>query len=123
MTLKKFFYAILLSTLTASVYADVVGNYKCSVFDPKKNSHYDENLTVAKTGDTYRLQYYPPDSSIPYELGTGILSGDAFAVISWDPTTTWSGPEVFAVKSDGSLEGTWATMGKTLLGTENCTKT
>lgn len=121
---KKTFCIIFISSLCASAYSvDIVGNYKCSVYDPKKNSHYEEKLIIAKTGDTYRLQYYPIDSSISYILGTGILIENALANISWDPSSNWVGTSLFAVKEDGSLDGTWATLNTSLVGTETCNKT
>lgn len=123
--IKKVFIPAFISLLCISSYAiaaDVVGEYKCSVFDPKKNSHYDEKLSITKTGDTYRVQFYPPDGTIPYILGTGIVNDNAFAILNWDPSSTWVGSELFLIKTDGSLDGTWATTNTTLLGTETCTK-
>lgn len=123
--IKSIFYATLISVICSNSYsADISGDYKCAVFDPKSNSHYDEKLNISKTGDTYRLQYYQVNSntSIPYLIGTGIVTGNALAAINWESGATWVGGSLFAIKPDGSLDGTWATANTTLVGTETCSK-
>lgn len=121
--LKKIFCSLLISQFCGIVFAaDITGDYKCSIYDPKKNSHYNENINIASTGETYRLQYYPPNSSMSYILGTGLVTGDALAVVNWEPSSNWVGVTLFAIKPDGSLDGTWATIDKNLVGTETCSK-
>lgn len=123
--IKLIFSLILFSFYCLSAFAasEITGRYKCSVFDPKNNSHYDETLTVEKTGDTYRMLYYSsPDSTAPYIMGTGILTENSFASFNWSPSESWRGIALFAVK-DNSLDGTWATLNKQQVGTETCNKT
>lgn len=103
--------------------ASIVGKYKCSIHDYDENSRYERDLTIAKTGKTYRLQYYSSDnSSIPDMLGTGVLDGNAFAAINWKPSSEWIGPFLFIVKEDGLLEGTWSSTQSKTVNTEICKK-
>lgn len=123
--IKSIFYVSLLSLISTLGFAasgDLSGSYKCSVFDPKNNSHYTENIAISKTSDTYRIQVYQANPALPYILGTGVVSGNALGVISWEPSSTWVGTALFAIKPDGSLDGTWATSATNLVGTETCTK-
>lgn len=124
-TLNQVFVATTLSLICVASYADVLGDYSCSVFDPKKNSHYTENLNISKTGATYRIQFFSPGTVIPYILGTGIMdsASNSISIVNWDAgSSTWVGAELFFAKPDGSLSGTWATTNQTLVGTEDCTK-
>lgn len=123
--LKEIFFSTLICSVSANVFAvsDITGDYKCAVYDPKKNSHYNEKMTIAKTDKTYRLQYYLNDSPTAYILGTAVLTDNALAAISWNASPpNWMGATLFVVKPDGSLDGTWVTIYADLIGTETCSK-
>lgn len=120
---KNIFYFLIINLIFVNAYsATITGNYKCLIHDFDENSRYEKKLTIAKTGQTYRLQYYPIDSSIVDMLGTGVLEDNIFAAINWKPSSKWIGPSHFVVKENGSLVGTWTSLHSHLVGTQICNK-
>jgi|SRR5579885_1809417 hypothetical protein len=124
-TYKKIFLISLCSLLSINAFADVAGNYQCTRTDPN-NSNTSYPLSITKTGDTYTLQWADANG-FPTVYGTGVLisanSGSALSVVYWDSKdSNVFGGEVFAVKPDGSLSGTWALQSTNKLGTEACKK-
>jgi hypothetical protein len=106
---------------------DVSGTYKCSGYDPYDKTNYTENIVLKKNGDsTYNVQLIHSDSVVPYNLGTGVAMqgvNNAISYTYWDPQKpTVMGTEIFEVKPDGSLVGSWTSSGTNWVGTENCTK-
>jgi hypothetical protein len=95
----------------------VEGDYAGFGTNPEGGS-YECEVTVTRSGKVYRVMWYF-DGKLGYE-GTGILKGDTFVV-------GYAGPQgygvvAYAVRADGSLEGTWAGKGSSKLGTEKLTK-
>lgn len=97
--------------------AALEGNYTGSGTNPGGGS-YECDVTVSREGDAYRVMWYF-GGALGYE-GTGILKGNTFVV-------GYAGPQgygvvAYAVKADGSLDGTWAGKGSSTLGTEKLTR-
>lgn len=123
MLFNRFFFLIIIFSIYSNLcYGDITGNYKCSYYDPKKNSNIEQTLTISKTSETYRLQYYPINSVVSEFLGTGILKDNILASIDWNAATEWVGASLFAVKENDILEGTWATLNSNVTGTITCKK-
>lgn len=112
-------------TASTTTSTDIAGNYQCKGYDPGGNANYNSPLTITKNGDTYTLQWLN-SNGYPYILGTGFMSNnvsDAFSVVFWDPKKAdYYGTLLYAVKSDGTLTGSWVIQGTKVLGTESCVK-
>lgn len=97
-----------------------VGNYKCTRSDNKTSP-----LTVSSTGETLNFQW-TNDNGYPVMYGTGVMTksmNNIASVVFWDvKDNTKYGNELFEVKSDGSLAGTWTMQSDNVTGTETCTK-
>lgn len=97
--------------------AGVEGKYTGSGTNPDGGS-YECDVTVSRKGDAYAVTWYF-DGRLGYE-GSGIMKGNTFVV-------GFAGPQgygvvAYAVKADGSLDGTWAGKGSSKLGTEKLTR-
>lgn len=81
-------------------------------------------LSVKTTGSTYTFEWMANGKTALY--GTGVVHPkrtNVITVVFWDPNNPDNyGIELFEVKSDGSLNSTWALQSGTELGTETCTK-
>jgi len=94
--------------------ADVAGTYAGSGANPGGGGAYDCDVTIAKNGDVYDVQWYI-GGGLAYEgvgimknglLCVGFASGNSYGVV------------VYEQKADGTLEGVWTGPGASDLGTE-----
>ncbi len=95
----------------------VEGSYTGTGTNPDGGS-YECDVTVSRNGDAYSVMWYF-DGRLGYE-GAGILKGSTFVVGYARPQGY--GVVAYAVKRDGSLDGTWAGKGSSKVGTEKLKK-
>lgn len=113
------------TTTTASTSkSNLVGEYKCNRTDAMGRTTQ-APLSISGTGETYTLQWANPNG-YPLMYGTGVMTkgmDNAMSVVFWDAKNTEVyGNELFVLKSDGSLSGTFVLQSDTKLGSETCTK-
>lgn len=119
--------AVSLSFITLIAYADIAssaslaGTYKCQRSNGSNTTAY--TLTVASTGDTYTLEWDDHKGS-PDIYGTGIVDANNTVLSSsyWNVDNTENGIESLAIKSDGSMQGSWVSQSSKDSGTDICTK-
>lgn len=113
------------SSKSESTPPDITGSYQCKGYDPGGNSNYTNPITVTKNGDTYAFQWLN-SSGYPFNLGTGIMIpnlNNVVSVVFWDPKKSdYFGTMVYAIGSDGTLDGGWVIQGTKKAGTETCIK-
>lgn len=109
-----------LMSFSALAASPIVGNYKCQRSDNKSAP-----LTVSATGETFTFQW-TNDKGYPIMYGTGVMTkgmNNVASVVFWDTKDNSNyGNELFEVKSDGSLEGTFTMQSDDKVGQETCTK-
>ncbi len=102
---------------------DISGTYKCSGYDPFVKASYNADLTVSKTGDTYRLQWGTGGKDF---AGTGMISKqftNAIAAEYWNPSNqNNSGVILYKIQPDNTLEGDWTVSDQSMIGNETCKK-
>lgn len=113
------FFMLITPAFAAS---DISGAYKCTGYDPESKNSYDADLTVKKTGETYKFVWKMNDTSFS---GTGFFSttsADTIAAEWWNPKNqNSSGVMIYQVKPN-VLDGHWVYADKETLGTETCKK-
>lgn len=95
---------------------DVVieGNYHATGVNPD-GGRYEAVVAVSKSGQTYKVAWAVGDQQY---VGTGILQGDAFAVVWVGGNDLPPGLIVYKVNADRTFEGTYAYFGGTQLAFE-----
>lgn len=95
---------------------DVVieGNYHATGVNPD-GGRYEAVVAVSKSGQTYKVAWAVGDQQY---VGTGILQGDAFAVVWVGGNDLPPGLIVYKVNADRTFEGTYAYLGGTQLAFE-----
>ncbi len=94
--------------------ADVAGNYTGSGANPGGGGAYDCDVTIARNGDVYDVQWYI-GGGLAYE-GVGIVKNGLLCV--GFASSGGYGVVVYEQKADGTLEGVWTGPGASDLGTE-----
>src|SRR4029079_15723934 len=103
--------------LGADAFADPVGQYSVSGFNPGNTTAiYNGTVTVKRTGDTYQVIWVIAGTRF---VGTGIGSEDYLAVSLRSKNS--SGLGLYASQKDGSWTGVSAFDGGTVIGTEKWT--
>ncbi len=97
----------------AWLFADPVGHYAVAGANPGGDGKYSGEVTVEKTGDTYKVVWHVGDDTF---IGTGIGAKDFIAISYKSGKDT--GLALYAEQSDGSWEGYWTYAGGTQIGTE-----
>jgi hypothetical protein len=95
----------------------LAGDYAGAGTNPD-GSAYACDVKITPRGSVYAVAWYF-DGRLGYE-GSGILKGDTFVVGYAGPRGY--GVVAYAVKADGSLDGTWTGKGATTTGTEKLTR-
>lgn len=109
-----------------SVFADtnIVGSYNCQRTDASGAST-SYPMSIKKTADTYTFEW-DDSSGNPGMYGTGIMHPNVTTMVStsfWDITNSdVSGVMLYAIKPDGSLQGSWIMQSGKSSGTEVCKK-
>ena len=104
--------ALLLPTLTHA--QDLTGTYTVEGSNPDAKGAYRGEVRVARAGDVFHVIWIFGKQQ---HAGTGILRDDQFAVV-YQPKGGQPGIAFYKVNADGSLSGTWTTLGGRTLGTE-----
>lgn len=109
--------AAILLLSSGLAFADPVGHYAVAGANPGGDGKYSGEVTVEKTGDTYKVVWHVGDDTF---IGTGIGAKD-FTAISYKSGKD-TGLALYAEQSDGSWEGYWTYAGGTQIGTERWIK-
>ncbi len=113
--MKVFILAVAcLAVVAAAAFADVAGEYTGQGSNPGGAGSYDCDVTVAKSGDVYNVQWFFK-GKLGYE-GVGFMKNGLFCV--GYASSGGYGVVVYEVKSDGTLDGVWTGAGATALGAE-----
>jgi hypothetical protein len=94
--------------------ADLTGKYAVEGRDPNGQSYRGE-AAVMKKGDTYQVFWLLGDSRA---IGTGILSGEVFAVTYVIAGVPVPGIAIYDVADDGQLSGRFTMLGAESVGDE-----
>ena len=92
------------------------GLYTVEGQNPRGNGSYHGELAIASAGDAYRVVWRV--GSQPYE-GTGLLRDGKLAVVF--RSGQQAGIALYDVRDNGTLIGTWTTLGGQAVGTETLT--
>ena len=109
--------AAILLLSSGLAFADPVGHYAVAGANPGGDGKYSGEVTVEKTGDTFKVVWHVGDDTF---IGTGIGAKD-FTAISYKSGKD-TGLALYAEQSDGSWEGYWTYAGGTQIGTERWIK-
>lgn len=109
--------AAILLLSSGLAFADPVGHYAVAGANPGGDGKYSGEVTVEKTGDTYKVVWHVGDDTF---IGTGIGAKDFIAISYKSGKDT--GLALYAEQSDGSWEGYWTYAGGTQIGTERWIK-
>jgi hypothetical protein len=99
--------------LGTSAFADAVGKYSIRGTNPGDGRPYSGEVTVARTGDTFRVVWLIGSDTY---TGTGIGSDDFLAVSYRSGNET--GLALYGRKSDGKWHGIWTYAGGRQIGTD-----
>lgn len=120
----------LVCTLSLSAYAgiffdddvDIVGTYHCTGHDPYTPRDFQSDLIIKKTGDVYSITEATKDKRS--DVAIGLLTGDVLSLAYQDRyNPRRAGVQSLTIKDGGNeLSGPWAQLGKTIAGSETCTK-
>lgn len=123
---SKILAITMLSLFSLNCHAEpnIVGNYTCNRVSAngQTNNH---TLNISKTDETYTFQWDDSNGN-PTMYGTGLIQSKLPNVIA---TTFWNisndentGVEIFAIKSDDSLQGDWLLQSTKDNGSETCSR-
>jgi hypothetical protein len=102
--------------IATPVFADPVGKYSIRGTNPGDGRPYSGEVTVTKTGDTYRVVWLIGSDTY---TGTGIGSDDFLAVSYRSGNET--GLALYGRRPDGSWHGIWTYAGGRQIGTDRWT--
>jgi hypothetical protein len=108
----------LLPAGTAVAAASIEGHYEVEGRIAGSKSAYRGGVDVARTGTTYKVTWRTQSGNY---VGTGVLDGDAFAVIYVDAqqkTGAAPGLVLYRLQADGSMLGTYTDLGGTTTAPE-----
>ena len=112
--MRRFAVAAVLLVLSYGVaLADPTGQYAVAGANPGGDGKYSGEVSVEKTGDTYKVVWHIGDDTY---IGTGIGSKDFIAISYKSGKDT--GLALYAENADGSWAGFWTYAGGTQIGTE-----
>ena len=109
-------FVFVFSMVVAGYCADLGGSYQVSGTNPGNAGTYQGDVSIAKKGDVYAVNWKIGDTKY---VGTGLLNNQSFAVVYKDKGT--SGLALYAIQPDGSLSGFYAGHGDTQVGKETWT--
>lgn len=100
----------------ATPYAqDLTGRYAVEGGNPNGQGTYQGEVQVVRAGDVFHVRWSLPGQQ---HAGTGILQKGLFAVV-YQPEGERPGVALYTLNANGSLSGTWTSLGGTVLGVEN----
>lgn len=109
--------ALALASVLPAAASDIGGKYTVQGRDPSGQAYAGEAAVVRK-GDTYQVFWVlGPNQAI----GTGILTGDVFAVTYVIRGVPAPGLAIYDVDEDGALSGRFTMLGEEMVGEETWT--
>ena len=93
--------------------ADPVGHYSVAGTNPGGDGKYSGDVTVSKTGDTYKVVWHVGSDTY---IGTGV-GNDEFIAVSYKSGND-SGLALYTPDKGGAWSGIWTYAGSTKIGTE-----
>ena len=109
--------ALLLAGGLPAMAAELGGKYTVEGRDPG-GQEYKGEAAVMKKGDTYQVFWVLGDNQA---VGTGILTGDVFAVTYVIRGVPAPGLAIYDVGKDGGLSGRFTMLGAEIIGEEKWT--
>lgn len=96
--------------------AKLTGTYTVEGQNPGGKGTYKGELAIAQTGDAYRIVWRIGNQQ---QDGTGLLRDGKLAVVF--RSGQQAGVAFYDVRDNGTLTGTWTTLGGQVVGTETLT--
>ncbi|HYF98318.1 MAG TPA: hypothetical protein VD770_04985, partial [Coxiellaceae bacterium] len=126
--MKKTFFvslAVVMSIISVPSFAhehNIVGTYQCTGHDPYTPRDFTSTITIQKSGDVYSITEGTTDNRA--DVAVGLVSGKVLALAYQDKTLLSKvGVQAMRIKHHGKkLEGPWAQLGKSTVGSETCIK-
>lgn len=105
---------VLLLPFAASHAQDPTGRYAVEGSNPNGQGAYQGEARVVRAGDVFQVMWSLAGQQ---HAGTGILQKGLFAVV-YQQDGERPGVALYTLNSNGSLSGTWTSLGGTVLGVE-----
>lgn len=123
MKITSFLFALLF-ILPIAMFADIVGTYTVSGYDPQTNLPYTGTVVITKSGHIYTGQWSFVGGG--GDTGTGIRKNDCLSFVFSENVGLNNGNGIIGVQQykikDDTLSGQWVRFGATLRGTETIEK-
>jgi len=115
--MRLFVVLLLLSPVAALAQSEkLTGTYTVEGRNPGGKGTYRGEMAIAASGDTYRIVWRMGNQQ---HEGTGLLRDGKLAVVFRSGQQT--GVAFYDVRDNGTLIGTWTTLGGQAVGTETLT--